>query len=164
MWVDLSGVEYLSVSYEDPVYLVAEDLEGDRFVMVWNPSVEPWQITFTSENLLGRPMGEVPYKGATLSLSNATGEDIWFLYLMTELMREDGDEGVDVLGDDIWYTQDSFHLVPESFRWVAEQFVQDPLATLYIRGYTDDEVVYERTWAVADGWSIELREVDRLDL
>lgn len=165
MWIDLSTHEqigqYLDAGRSEPLYLVAFDLMDNLYRMSWTPSVDGWNVVLTDESLVSQPLPEAVFGSSVLRVDNQTGEDIWYLHLSTAQMYVSGNNGSDVLEDDILYAGDTFHLIPESYRWVLQSFTDDPTAPIHVVAYTDDGTVYHRNWSpVRDGWVIELTAED----
>ena len=166
--LDLKNVGHLAsylegFAQEEPLYLVAIDLVDDIHIMAWNPQVDPWTITLTAESFVYDELPDPIYGWVPLSVVNRTGEDIWFLYLVTDAMYEAGDEGRDVLDYEFLYADETFHLIPERLGWVNAAFVEDPGAGIHILAYTYDDRLYHRHWRPSsDGWVVELDESDFL--
>nr|WP_319475079.1 hypothetical protein [uncultured Sphaerochaeta sp.] len=155
--------ELLATDIDEPLHLIGLDLDNEEYHLLWSPSGDGWSIELTNENFRSEPLPEAPYGFATLLARNRTGEDIWYLYMVTDTMAALQDDGLDVLGDIIWRSEDTQALVPESFSWVISWLSSYPDSSLNLIAETYDGTIYTRSWNPhTHGWLIDLSSEDLL--
>jgi hypothetical protein len=144
------------------LYLVGIDAYDEVHSMPWNPRLDSWDLKVRSDEFRSDPMPPPVFGNAELRMTNETGADIWFFYLVNDGMLTAGEEGKDALGEEIWYDGESFEFVPETFRWVLDSFIEAPERPIHLIGYTSDWERYQRTWSPSvDGWKIVLTKEDK---
>jgi hypothetical protein len=166
MHLDLSQfpnlTEILASASDEPLHLVGLDINDIEYQLLWSPMEDGWQIELTDENFLPVPLPDSVYDYTTLLVENRCGEDIWYLYLVTEAMAEVYDNGNDVLGNDIWVADETQALVPELFPWIASWLREYPNIPITLVAETFDGTIYTREWSPdIHGWLINLSEEDR---
>jgi len=155
--------ELLATDIDEPLHLIGLDLDNEEYHLLWSPHDNGWSIELTNENFSSEPLPEAPYGYATLLARNRTGEDIWYLYMVTDAMVALQDNGLDVLGDIIWRSEDTQALVPESFSWVISWLSSYPDGSLMLIAETYDGTIYTRPWSpYTHGWLIDISSEDLL--
>jgi hypothetical protein len=140
-------------------HLVGFDVEDLPYHLLWKAQERPWDVELTEQNFSSPPLPDSSYGMKELSLENNTGEDLWFLYLVTEAMHMEGDEGRDVLGDSIWLSGESISIIPESFIWIRLLLAEEPNATIQLLAYAEDDSIYRLRWSPAsEQWSLAFGE------
>jgi hypothetical protein len=140
-------------------HLVGFDVEDLPYHLLWKAQERPWDVVLTEQNFSSPPLPDPSYGMKELSLENNTGEDLWFLYLVTEAMHMEGDEGRDVLGDSIWLSGESISIIPESFIWIRLLLAEEPDATIQLLAYAEDDSIYRLRWSPAsEQWSLAFTE------
>jgi hypothetical protein len=143
---------------EEPFYLLGLDSSDRIYHQPWDVD-NPVQI-ITDQSFAELPLASALYNYATLAIENQTGEDIWFIYLITDT----GDEGTDALDDMVLRQGETVSIVPESSQKIRSGFLEHPETPIHIRAYSYDNVVYEQIWSpITDGWSIVFTPQNRID-
>lgn len=98
---------------------------------------------------------------ATLTITNNTGKELWYVYLPTESMAAGNDLGDDLLVIDVFPAGNSrqFDLAyfPRTFE--AYRASEEPLFKLIV--YDSDDSEYNQLWnPTTDGWEIILTPND----
>ena len=112
--IDLSDDQTFQSQNDTTIHVVAKSQDGTLYHKRYNPSLDPAYIRFTSDD---REFISSDQSGVIV-LENETGNDLWFLYLVTDEMLRSNVFGLDLLGPDIWKDGALFNFssnsIPES--------------------------------------------------
>jgi hypothetical protein len=128
------------------IYLV--DSDGDYVYTPYNPSTDGQFVTFFFDDLYGDEY-------ASIEITNTSGLDIWYLYLVTKEMYVNGDTGEDLLDYYIFYSQETLTLYPFEVDYLYEALYGDE--DLYFIFVDIEGNSYTQKWnPLYDEWRIDL--------
>ncbi|MDY0372136.1 MAG: hypothetical protein RBQ79_07245 [Sphaerochaetaceae bacterium] len=159
--IDIKDIPWVDPAQESSFLFVAFDNEGDFYTHEWEPQDFNWHIDLTIDDLNVLPNAKFLPPKATLTITNNTGKELWYVYLPTESMAAGNDLGDDLLVIDVFPAGNSrqFDLAyfPRTFE--AYRASEEPLFKLIV--YDSDDSEYNQLWnPTTDGWEIILTPND----
>ncbi len=156
--IDLPSIE---PTLARPLYLLGLDSDDRMYYQRWD-DYTTLQI-ITAQSFIEIPQAAATYDYSPLSIDNQTGEELWFLYLMTESQYAENDEGPDMLDSMVLELGEQTAIVPESSAKIRTALLEDPETPIYIRAYSIDETLYEQRWSPDGMWSVVFTSQDRVE-
>jgi hypothetical protein len=105
---------------------------------------------------------EVGYLGDSFIITNNTGYEIWYLYVITDDMFAAGEPGEDLLGDEILFPGSYVDIGASLYMWLYDPIYVEWDQRLHILAEDlDGDVYYQEWYPDYDSWDISL-EFDSL--
>jgi hypothetical protein len=105
---------------------------------------------------------EVGYLGDSFIITNNTGYEIWYLYVITDDMFAAGEPGEDLLGDEILFPGSYVDIDASLYMWLYDPIYVEWDQRLHILAEDlDGDVYYQEWYPDYDSWDISL-EFDSL--
>ncbi|MCF7943405.1 MAG: hypothetical protein K9L21_03120, partial [Spirochaetia bacterium] len=105
---------------------------------------------------------EVGYLGDSFIITNNTGYEIWYLYVITDDMFAAGEPGEDLLGDEILFPGSYVDIDASLYTWLYDPIYVEWDQRLHILAEDlDGDVYYQEWYPDYDSWDISL-EFDSL--
>ncbi|MCK5155743.1 MAG: trypsin-like peptidase domain-containing protein [Spirochaetales bacterium] len=107
---------------------------------------------------------DIGYFSDYFMITNNTGFDIWYLYVITDEMFEAEDQGEDLLGDEILYNEYYAEIDPSLYDWLYDPIFVEWDMRLHILAEDLDGDKYHLEWYPdSDSWEIILTLDDLMD-
>lgn len=103
----------------------------------------------------------VGFDAGVFMITNNTGYDIWYLYVVTDEMWDTEDWGYDLLGSETLYVDYYAEIYPSDVEWLHDPIFVDWGSRLHIVAEDVDGDMYHREWYPdTDSWDIYLEFSD----
>jgi len=159
--IDMEDIPWVDTAEESSFLLVAFDNEGDFYTHEWVPQDTGWYPQLTIDDLNVLPSAEFLPPEATLTITNNTGKDLWYVYLPTLSMAEGNDLGVDLLLINVLLEEESRQFDLAYFPRTLEAYRASEEPRFKLIAYDADDAQYNRLWnPLTDGWEIILTQDD----
>lgn len=136
-----------------PIEEVADEIYWLRYLLGSDAYV-PYHVSLIEPSV--PPDAEIP-AGDYFTVINHTGDDIWYLYIVDDILLEEGDLSYDFLGDEILYLDDRIFIPTTETSWIDQVINVEWGERLVVFGEDYDGVLYYQEWYPdLDSWEIEL--------
>ncbi|MFA7127013.1 MAG: hypothetical protein WC182_05575 [Bacilli bacterium] len=159
--IDTADISWVKIEEDASFLFVVHDTDGDPYEQEWIPELSSWHIYLTMQDLNFFSDTPVSVGKMPLTFINNTDSNIWYIYMATQEMFDEGDFGYDLLDLDVLGAGDTIKISSVSFPWVIDTLKEEEDPLFSITAYDSEEGMYFRHWKpISENWELTFEDSD----